>query len=176
MYFWRIEELKAAMAVRPLSERELLPYLVVVAGLSSIMVWMPETELNFWDGAGMVWSIAVAVLGTLHVYQQNGGADGQHVLQRYLAIGWVVGLRWLAATIPVMVLLFALLAASGMELGPTTWHESLTIAALEVGLYWRIGHHVRDLARRTGTAQRPGAAEASDPGSASGPNLGALGR
>lgn len=176
MYFWRIEELKAAMAVRPLSEREVLPYLAVAAGLSAVAVWIPEVTMNFWDGAGMVWSIAVAVLGTLHIYQQNGGAGGEHLLQRCLAIGWVVSLRWLVAIVLFAVAFFAATAAFGTVPEHTTWVDFLMIAAFQVGLYWRIGHHVRDVARRTGTAQGPAAAEASDPGSASGPNLGALGR
>ncbi|MBI1381804.1 MAG: hypothetical protein GC161_12040 [Planctomycetaceae bacterium] len=169
MYFWRIEELKTAMAARPLSDREVAPYLVVAAGLSSVLWWTPETELNFWDGADTVLSIAVAVLGTLHVYERNGGAQGQHLLQRYFAIGWVVGIRFLAVVLPLLFgYYFLLFAAFGVETQQTTWQEFLMFAALQISLYWRFGHHVRDLAQRSGTAPRPGADNAAGSAAASG--------
>ena len=84
MYFWRIEQLKTEMAARPLSEREALPYLVVFVALSSAVAYIPQTTQNLWDGVGTVWSVLLAVVGTIYIYRQNGGAGGQHFLQRYL--------------------------------------------------------------------------------------------
>ena len=73
MYFWRIEKLKTQMAARPLSEREALPYLVVFVGLSAAVSYIPQTMSNVWDGLGAACSIALALVGTIYIYRQNGG-------------------------------------------------------------------------------------------------------
>src|SRR4029450_13758644 len=115
MYFWRIERLKAQMATRPLSEREALPYLIVFVGLSAAVVYIPQTMSNVWDGLGAAWSVALAVVATIYIYRQNGGADGQHFLQRYFAIGWVVGIRWLVILVLATIAFIGTLTALGVE-------------------------------------------------------------
>ncbi len=95
MYFWRIEKLKTQMVARPLTDREALPYLVGHVAISAVVCCFPLAISNVWDGLGGVWTVFLAVVGTIYIYRQNDGADGQHFLQRYLAIGWVVALRWL---------------------------------------------------------------------------------
>jgi len=149
MYFWRIEELKAEMAARPLSEREVLPYLVVFVSLYAAVGYIPQAFTNIWDGLEAFCSIALAVLGTIYVYGQNGGASGQHFLQRYLAIGWVVTLRWLVVFILAAVAFFTLMTVLGRETEETTWYDFLFLAVVQAVVYWRIGYHVGDLAQRT---------------------------
>lgn len=149
MYFWRIDKLKAEMAVRPLSEREALPYLVVQIALFAATGYIPSTITNLWDGLGAVWSVALAIVGTIYIYRQNGGAAGRHFLQRYFAIGWVVFIRWLVILIFIRVGFLSLKALLGSDAEETTWDEFLFIAVVEAVIYLRIGHHVRDLAERT---------------------------
>ena len=91
----------------------------------------------------------LAVLGTIYIYRQNGGADGQHFLQRYFAISWVVSIRSLVVLIPAAVALFTLPAVLGSETEDTTWYHFLFVAIAGAVIYWRIGCHVRDLAGRT---------------------------
>ena len=110
MYFWRIEKLKTEMAARPLSEREALPYLVVFVALSSAVAYIPQTTYSLWDGLGGVWSVLLAAVGTIYIYRQNGGAGGQHFLQRYFAVGWVVVVRWFVVLILVAVAFYGTLA------------------------------------------------------------------
>ena len=149
MYFWRLEKLKAQLAGQPLSERQALPYLIVFVAMFTAVSYIPATVTNVWDRLGALWSVAMAVLGTIYIYRQNGGAEGQHFLQRYLAIGWVVGIRWLVIIALAMVEFIALLTALGADIGDTTWYEFLFVALAEAVVYWRIGYHVRDLAERT---------------------------
>ena len=152
MYFWRIESLKTEMAVRPLSEREALPYLVVSVALFSAVAFIPQTIHNIWDGLGAVWSVLLAVVGTIYIFRQNGGAEGQHFLQRYFAVGWVVSVRCLAVFILVTVAFYGALAAAGADTESTRWYDFLYVAVVETVVYWRIGHHVRDLAQRATAA------------------------
>lgn len=155
MHFWRIEKLKQAMAERPLSERETLPYLVVYCALSSAVISIPQEMGNGWDVAGAAWSVLLAVLGTIHIYRQNGGGAGQHFLQRYFAIGWVVAIRWLVIGIGCLAAFYLPLGLFAPEVAATRWYDFAFLAALEAAVYWRIGHHVRDLARRASVANSP---------------------
>ena len=149
MYFWRIEKLKAEMAARPLSDREVLPYLVVFVGLSPAVCYLPETIVDLWDGLDAVWSILLAVVGTIYIYSKNGGAIGQHFLQRYLALGWVVTIRWLAIVLFAGVAYVVTLIAFGVEAKVATWFDFMLLVLAEAVVYWRVGHHVGDLANRT---------------------------
>lgn len=152
MYFWRIEKLKNEMAARPLSEREVLPYLVVTVALYSAVGYIPQTAQNVWDGLGAGWSVLLAAVGTIYIYRQNGGAGGQHFLQRYFAVGWVVAIRWLVVVILAAIAFFGTLAAVGADTESTHWYDFLFLAVVEAVIYWRIGYHVRDLAQRTTVA------------------------
>ena len=152
MYFWRIEKLKTELVAHPLSERETLPYLVVFVGLSAAVGYIPQTMSNVWDGLGAAWSVALAVVATIYIYRQNGGAGGQHFLQRYFAIGWVVAIRWLVVFILATVAFYGTLAAVGADTESTHWYDFLFLAVVEAVIYWRIGYHVRDLAQRTTAA------------------------
>ena len=148
MYFWRIEQLEDQMVGRPLSEREVLPYLIVFVALTAAIGFIPSERLNVWDHLGTSFSVILAVLGTIWIYRQNGGADGRLFLQRYLAIGWVVGIRWMAVLLVLFIPLFIMLWLYGIESEVTTLYDVVFFAAAEFALYWRIGVHVGNVARR----------------------------
>lgn len=149
MYFWRLERLKREMAIRPLSESETLPYLVAYVAFTTALFFIPYTFSNVWDTLGAVFSTVLAVVGTIYVYRQNGGADGQYFLQRYFAISWVVTLRWLVILIITTVIFYILLELASVWSEETTWYEFIFSSVFEVIIYQRTGHHVRDVAQRT---------------------------
>jgi hypothetical protein len=149
MYFWRIEHLKTTLATRPLSEREALPYLVVYVVLYSVAAYVPLTEFTVWDTVEGACSVLIAAIGTIYIYRQNGGANGQHFLQRYFAIGWVVTVRWLAVVLLLVLAPYVALAVLDVITDRIEWYDRVLILLAELGLYWRIAHHVRDLAQRT---------------------------
>lgn len=138
MYFWRIEKLKIEMASRPLTERVTLPYVVISAMLVAAIGYVPFATFNLWDGLGAAWSIALAALGTLYIYRQNGGAEGRHFLQRYLAIGWVVTVRWIVGFAAATAAFFTALTVSGAEIHQhITWYDFLILVIDETILYLR---------------------------------------
>lgn len=149
MYFWGIERLKDQLVSRPLSEREVLPYVVACGALTSIVANVPAEINGIWDIMGGCRSVALAVFGTIFIYRQNGGASGQHFLQRYLAIGWVTAIRWLVFflfTGFAFYTVVSLMAAS--EHRQTAWYDFVFISIMEVILYRNIGIHIRDVADR----------------------------
>lgn len=147
MYFWNIEALKAQLVQGPLSDRQVLPYLVAYSVLIAAIGLIPGYSMNTWDFIGAGWSVVLAVVGTLYVYRQNGGGSGQHLLQRYLAIGWVVSIRWVAAMVAVVAVYYGFIEAFSQASEVTTWPEVLVLAAAETALYWRMGHHVFQVAQ-----------------------------
>lgn len=147
MYFWRIDLLKANLRRKPLSDRESLPYLVASITLMTIGGSLPFQSFNVWDRLGSLWTIALAILGTIYIFHQNGGSEGRYFLQRYFAIGWVVGIRCIVAIVACAIAMFVLLEYLGQSTEETGGYEFVFFAAAETIIYWRIGHHVHDLAR-----------------------------
>ena len=87
----------------------------------------------------------LAVFGTIYLFHQNGGLTGTQFPQRFVAIGWVVGLRWCAWIIP----LYFLCVITEIFAGETNVLEFLLDAMTETLLVHRIGFHIRDVALRT---------------------------
>jgi len=153
MRFWRIEQLKAEMQAQPLSEREALPYLVVYVALCTLASGLPVPGFNVLDAIGAALGVAIAIFGSIFVYQQNGGIDGRFFLQRYFAIGFVVALRCLVALVAGMFVLIAVLDSSGRLLDETSVYEFVYMLIAETVIYWRIGYHVRELAMAASNIQ-----------------------
>ena len=150
MYFWRIEELKSKMAARPLTEREALPYLVVYVGLTALVTCLAVPDINIWDMIETGLGVLICVLGTIYAYHCNGADKGEHFLQRYFAIGWVVSLRVIAGLFLAYCTYLVICELAGISNGDaTTWQDTLFIIGMEIFLYWRTGHHIAQLAQRT---------------------------
>ena len=165
MYFWSITQLKMEMVARPYSDSDILPYLIGSVAVTSVFTALgciPNPTFNMWDGLTAAWSVVLAVAGAIYIYRQNGAAKGQQFLQRYFAIGWVVAWRWTVAFSIVAIAFYSMLEAFGFSWESTGWHHLLFVAIAEVLLYWRFGHHVRDVARRTAHGFRA-SASAVDP-------------
>ena len=151
MYFWKIKKLKSQLVDQPLSDRESLPYVLVLAVFIQLSILAscfvegkkPELLLDFvWVGV----SCLGAFLGTLHLYRMNGGGEGQHFLQRFLAIGWVVGVRWSVLFGFWFFFLGALSLSLGINLAEgALWQDVALSIPLMVFYYWRTGVHIRDV-------------------------------
>lgn len=106
MYFWRIAELKSHIKSRPLTEREALPYFIVYLLLTELVTLIPAPDtLNGWDYANAAFGVLITLFGTIYLYLQNGGNDGEFFIQRYLAIGWVTTIRVLVVAGPLFIFL-----------------------------------------------------------------------
>ena len=145
MYFIRYQPLKEKLKSRTLSDREVLPYLILCAGLATAVYLFPTTEeFNLWDWIGVGLSISLAVGGVIYAYTQNGGKQGFDLIQKYVIIGWVVAVRCGLAFIPIAIALYLLAEEVGVMTDDTGWFDVLIIAGFEAVLYQRIGRHIRD--------------------------------
>jgi len=72
MQFWNIEALKSRLLVRPLSDRESLPYLVAFSVSSAFACVFPTIGYNLWDGVSAFLSMITASAGTVYLFFCNG--------------------------------------------------------------------------------------------------------
>lgn len=151
MYFWRIENLKTELASRPMTDREVLPYFVVDAVLTSIALDLGSSSFNLWDGLDLVWNIGLAVFGSIYLFRQNGGEHGNQFLQRFFAVGWVVGLRWCVWVVPLYGVLFVT-EIFREEINVVELLFQVIVNTLLIG---RIGVHLRDVATRVTPVEAP---------------------
>lgn len=145
MYFWRIDNLKAELASRPMADREALPYFIVDSGFTTLAIALPGSSFNLWDVMRMTWGIALAVFGTIYIFRQNGGSQGQQFLPRVLAVSWVVGVRWCVWVIPVYVVCLM----TGLFEAETNILEFLFDSITDTVLVRLIAAHIRDVAQRS---------------------------
>lgn len=155
MYFWNIKKLKAQLTERPLIEKEVLPYLIATLLLFTLIPYMPDTlNFNIWDYLEMAIASLAVVIGTVWLYGKNLGNNkdnnGSHFLQRYIALGWVVFVRFVVFAIPVFIAIVFLASHFGiynLESDATSWIDVLLITIIELLLYWYFGKHIADVAR-----------------------------
>jgi hypothetical protein len=147
VYFLRLEPLKRELASGSIGEREAVPYLLWLGGLTTLAVLLPYGPYNHWDVASAVLSTVVFVGGTLIAYRSNGEASGEDFLIRYICLNWVVGLRVvLLLVVPVVAVeVRAEEALFGEIPDHTTPIGALTGPALEAVLFWRLAVHLRNL-------------------------------
>ena len=150
MYFWNIKKLKALLIERPLTEKELLPYLIATLLMFTLVPYLPDTfDLNGWDYLEMAIASLAVIVGTVWLYHKNLSDAGTHFLQRYIALGWVVLIRFVAFAIPIfiaMVLLAEYVGLYNVESDATNWFDVVIIGMIELLLYWYFAKHIADVA------------------------------
>lgn len=145
MYWWNIEALRGELADGTHKESSRFAYLLAYVLLSTLAVELPgEPESrNFWDNAHTIGYLLITAIGTWWAYRQNGGAQGQRFVERYLAIGWVLCWRLGALFVPLVLLVYFI---SGLNGTPSTESGPFDVAwGLLFGLvfYERLGFHTR---------------------------------
>jgi hypothetical protein len=146
VYFWRIRELKAELVAAPLTDRAVLPYLIANTALWALAIASPPDRPTGWDVIAGLVSAGAVVLGTLWVFRQNGGESGTHLLGRYTALSWVLGLRLAVLAGPVLLIPSLIRGVDAPIV--TESHDVLILLGLCVVYYQRLGAHVRDVAVR----------------------------
>jgi len=152
VYWWNVSAAKRDLSGEPLGSRQLLPYLLAFFVLESVTV-----EVSFLmsgaESAGLrQWLVSaifvgLTALGCFYVYRKNGGANGERLLERFLVLGWVTGIRFMAC----MCLAIALLTTFDLD---TLAEASIDIIALllTAAYYAYLGHQVGALATAGGSS------------------------
>jgi len=143
MYFIRMHALKQQLRDRTLTDREALPYYLILTVAISIMPLMsrPFSELRL---VLALFGTAISVLGVIYAYDQNGGRTGYDFIQKSVTLGWVLGIRMMALLIPMAIVMGLLKDSLGQSAHETSWVDIFFISAFTVFYYLRLGKHLKD--------------------------------
>ncbi len=152
MYFWKIENLKKDLIKGSLSENESFMYLMatlIIYGFSTI----PLLDSTMWDVyAGLV-GFVLQIIGAYYVYKCNKGSSGNNFLQKYLSIGWVLGIRWLIMVLIPFVAVYIVcgwLAAVMYDVDILQYDflNLFILSLFSISYYWLFGKHMKDVAKQ----------------------------
>jgi hypothetical protein len=134
---------------RPVPPVEVVKYstAILVAWTATSFVPVADEEFRVADGILLVLTLLVTVVGLWAAYRANGGQQGTDLAGRFLAIGWVVGLRLMVLLLAFLVFVFVVvlvLAFREQELSDRSMELGGWVAALlaEIVFYWRLTHHL----------------------------------
>ena len=150
MYFWKIESLKQDIRVGSFTDKNLIPYVVLYAGLCAIAVemtgYMPYEDVSVWTYVLSMLNVLIPIAGTIYAYRCNGGANGENFASKYFSIGFVIGIRFLVYLIPLMVLMITywVIVFGDQEELPTTFAEVVVFSFWYALLYFRMAKHIGD--------------------------------
>jgi hypothetical protein len=158
MYFWNITKLKQQLIENGLTEKQLLYYILIFIALSLIGIeiegYFPYTEPNIWQYVGSALNVFIPIIGTTAAFRGNGGNAGIKFAERYFSISFVVSIRFLALSMPLMLLMMGYWSfAYGLD--GDKWPDSpdffeVIIAFIfYVAMYARIVKHIADVAKAT---------------------------
>lgn len=152
MYFWNIQNLKKDLKKETVSEHEQFKYLFAeTVLLSSILAVQTLITHNVWDRYSGILQILITIFGMLYIYQMNGGKKGKHILKKYVCLGWVTAIRWLAMFMVPAIILF--LIAHQLLFGYTpetsTPYDVVIINALYIFYFLYFGKHIKDISSIT---------------------------
>ena len=152
MYFWNIKKLKANLIERPMTDKEVLPYLIAILLMFTIAEYSPKPiHYNIKDYLEICIVTIANIFGTYWLYLKNNGNTGSNFLQRYFALGWVAVIRVIVFCLPVVILFFIIgtaLQVMTPDTKNTNWHDLIAIILLEIYYFWYFGKHLVDVAQK----------------------------
>ncbi|MCV6638135.1 hypothetical protein [Candidatus Albibeggiatoa sp. nov. NOAA] len=143
MYFWNIDKLTQELMEGSLSENESFKYLIASTIVYGI-VTIPFFEHNMLDTSSAIIGGVINIVGAFYIFQCNRGGNGKSLLQRYISIGWVVCIRWLALIVlPTFIIYYAFLEISFEIPDETTIQEVLLSNIVLIAYFWSFGKHIK---------------------------------
>lgn len=145
MNFIKYSPLKEKLRDRTLSDREALPYLVASTAIVALMIGVPLYDsYNTLDGISAALSVALAILGIIYAYNQNGKENGYDLVQKYVVLGWITSVRFILISIPIYVVIGVAAYSMGFSMEETNEIDLVFWVGLEALLYYRIAMNIRD--------------------------------
>ncbi|MCX7009246.1 MAG: hypothetical protein NTY53_18710 [Kiritimatiellaeota bacterium] len=143
MYFVKIEPLKQKLREQTLTEREALPYyIILMAGVTLMPLFArPASDLS---SVLTFACTALVVLGIIYSYDKNGGRSGSDFILKSVTLGWVLSIRLLAFVIPLALGIGMLKSILGLPINETSWVEMVFSPAITCVYYALLGRHLKD--------------------------------
>ena len=150
MYLVSISKLKRELARDELTGS--FPYFIAYFTLDAVLIsiwgmYAVEGSPTALDGIEAALYFVVVVGGTVASYYSNGGRSGMVFLDRYFALTWVLGIRFLLALLPIMVIFEYYVWTDDEYPEETVWTDVAIYVLTMVAYYWRLNLHIRDVYR-----------------------------
>jgi len=133
-------------------------YAFLVSGVA-LPIWMvssTELELKMFQLVSFASALAqlvVAIVGTRACYIANGGSAGRRFLDRFISLGWVMGVRVaLLLAIPMMLIQFVVSEVASVAVADVA-QESVFVAGSAL-YYWGLATQMSLVQRSAGPANR----------------------
>lgn len=154
---WNTAQLRARLAAHGLGQSEVFAWFLAVTGFD----WLQFTAARLvvqpvvseWSRIDAWATFGITLAGLLFLFLRNGGAHGQDFLYRYFPLSVAVG--WKLVAILSLALPLLEFALADQPRAVRGWASVALVAACNVGLFLRIGHHLRRLARSTAAGTAP---------------------
>ncbi|HMK55453.1 MAG TPA: hypothetical protein VK448_02320 [Dissulfurispiraceae bacterium] len=145
MYFVSYNPLKERLRNRTITDREALPYLILLVTLEMIVLSIPNaTEMNIWTVVEAILNTIATIFGVYYVYQKNGGSSGYDIINKYVVLGWVVCVRYAIVVMPLGILIIIIAGYYGLVGNETTLFDAIFYPIISVIYYERLGRHIAD--------------------------------
>ena len=150
MYFWKIDKLNEDLISTGLNQSEGFKYLMANTILYSIAM-IPSSSPSNLDFVSGIISIVIGVIGLLFIYKYNGGSKGKQIIERYLSIGWVIGIKFVALLVIPSSIIIMILQQSFMGDIPksTTLFDVFYMQFLSLIYFLWVAKHINYVAKRT---------------------------
>lgn len=156
VHIWSLKRLKADLLDPGHTDRQALPYLIIVLTcVSASFVAVPRH--NVWSVAYGVAIVGSIIVGTLLAYVCNGGAGGRDFLSRFFSVTVVCGVRWVLMFVVPLTFLAVVIPGTPWELSfpgepgrpPMGRYDVIMMVLMVPPLFWRIAVQMSDLRRRS---------------------------
>jgi hypothetical protein len=121
---------------------------------TAVRLMRPSGPIPPWQYFDTWFALAVTLGAMVYLFLCNGGPRGKHFLYRYFPLSVVVGWKVVAAA-SLVALPAVKFALSGASPSVSAWSQSATLAAMNLFMFFRIGHHLRWLAGETRGITQP---------------------
>ena len=147
---WSTAHVKTQLASGPMSEAKTFLYFLAITAFD----WLQLTAFRLsrsaepippWNYFDAWMGVAITIAALVYLFLCNGGTRGGHFLYRYFPLSVVVGWKFVVASL--VGLTVAKMLLSGASQNVSGWSSSVLMAALNVVMFYRIGHHLKWLGR-----------------------------
>jgi hypothetical protein len=149
---WSTAHVRPQLASGPMSEAKTFLYFLAImafdwAQFTAFRLSRSSEPIAAWNYFDAWFALAITLAALVYLFLCNGGTRGVHFLYRYFPLSVVVGWKFVAASL--VALPAVKVSLSGASPNVSGWSLSATLAALNLIMFYRIGHHLKWLGRES---------------------------
>ena len=114
---------------------------------TSLSYLSPAVYFDVWDYSSALSIMVINVLGLMWCFARNGGRNGREFISRFLAVAWVVVIRFGALAFAALFVQLALASRFEAISAESSWWDFVQFSVIEAAIYLRVGVHLSRIRR-----------------------------